>query len=255
MSNSRAGTSAVNVSPLGNQPSTSITTSTSPANANTDTDPSAPNGTITMLATVCPGTMFRFDAVGRGPSPGHTVRNDAADGFVTVTFNATAPAPLRGTPPRPAIGTTAVLPPRTGMVASPRPSTVGRPGRVSYRRAGDSAVNDECSSGNQPITSTTRSVAPAKLNTETVPSAPTLAITMFDTTLPAVAFRFDAVGRAEPVGHTVTYVSAVGCTAVTFNATAPTPDDGTPPRPTTRNVVVDAAPTWPAPLSSPSMVA
>ncbi len=56
---------------------------------------------MTMLGIVWPGVKFRFDAFGRATPVGHTVKKLGADGFVTVTFNATAPAPDAGTPPRP----------------------------------------------------------------------------------------------------------------------------------------------------------
>src|SRR5262245_48789327 len=114
---------------------------------------------MTMLATVWPGTMLRFDAVGRATPDGQTVTKLAALGFVTVTFNATAPTPAAGTPPRPRIN-------RLSLPASPiapppaaRPSTVGDPGRVSMRRAGVSPVN-ALPVGNQPSTSTMTSVPP-----------------------------------------------------------------------------------------------
>ena len=59
--------------------------------------------------------------------------------------------------------------------------------------------------------------------------------------------RFDAVGRFAPVGNTVTKLDAVGPVTVTFNATAPTPDGGTPPRPSTGRSSVVCAPTAPMP--------
>ncbi len=61
-------------------------------------------------------------------------------------------------------------------------------------------------------------------------------ITAFGTVCPAEKLRFDANGRV-PQGNTVTYPAPCGPTAVTFNATAPTPDAGTPPAPVifTRN--------------------
>jgi hypothetical protein len=44
------------------------------------------------------------------------------------------------------------------------------------------------------------------------------------TTAPAVKLRFDASGRGASHGQTVMYPPADGVTAVTFRATAATPD-------------------------------
>ncbi|CAB4788160.1 unannotated protein [freshwater metagenome] len=48
-----------------------------------------------------PATKFRFDANGQATSDGHTVRNPALVGSVTVTFTATPVTPVAGTPPTP----------------------------------------------------------------------------------------------------------------------------------------------------------
>ena len=60
-------------------------------------------------------------------------------------------------------------------------------------------------------------------------------------------FRFDAFALAPPAVPHVTNETAVGPVAVTFNATAPTPLPGTPPRPAIVKFVVDAGPTAPPP--------
>jgi hypothetical protein len=69
---------------------------------------------------------------------------------------------------------------------------------------------------------------PDPLNTTIEPAVPTFTFTAFGITAPATKFRFDAVGRLSPFGNTVTYPPAVGCTAVTFSATAAA-STGTPP--------------------------
>ena len=64
----------------------------------------APRPTTTVLATVWPAAKFTNEVGGRPPpaSPtvvsasGHTVRKPSADGWVTVTFRATAPTTPRG---------------------------------------------------------------------------------------------------------------------------------------------------------------
>src|SRR6185295_13808302 len=66
--------------------------------------------------------------------------------------------------------------------------------------------------------------------------------------------RFDASGRVAPVGHTVRKDAADGSVTVTFNATAPTPVAGTPPRPTTTIDVSAPAVIFPVPAYSPSIV-
>jgi hypothetical protein len=77
-----------------------------------------------MFGTVCPGKKFKFDATGRGAPAGHTVRNPAAVGFVAVTFNATAPTPPVGTPPRPVTVTFTEPPWPIGPIDANCPSTV-----------------------------------------------------------------------------------------------------------------------------------
>ena len=50
-----------------------------------------------------------------------------------------------------------------------------------------------------------------------------------------------------PSGHTVTYPDAFGYTTVTFNTTADTPDEGTPPLPRTFRCTTPPEGTGPAP--------
>ncbi|MEQ1698706.1 MAG: hypothetical protein ABMA25_01285 [Ilumatobacteraceae bacterium] len=64
VSSSRCGVAPVNPLPVGNQPSTSMTTSTVPAELNTLISPPVPSGTTTMFGRVRPAAVFRFDAVG-----------------------------------------------------------------------------------------------------------------------------------------------------------------------------------------------
>ena len=76
---------------------------------------------------------------------------------------------------------------------------------------------------------------------------PTFAITRFGTVWPTTKFRFDAPGLDDPDGNTVMKPEPDGSTTVTFNTTAPTPDDGTPPRPVTTNDRVPPEPIGPEP--------
>src|ERR1035441_4394391 len=62
----------------------------------------------------------------------------------------------------------------------------------------------------------------------------------------ATWLRFEAVGTLTPSGYTVTKPLAVGWVTVTFNTTAPTPDAGTPPAPSTDKSTELPAPTGPA---------
>src|SRR5437763_11195525 len=62
---------------------------------------------------------------------------------------------------------------------------------------------------NQPATSMSTSAVPAKLKTDTRPSAPKPTVTMLGTT-PTMALRFDDWGWGCPDGHTDRYVDAVG---------------------------------------------
>src|SRR6516162_1240266 len=84
------------------------------------------------------------------------------------------------------------------------------------------------------------SAVPAKLNSDTRPSAPTPTVTMFGT-VPTMAFTLDESGCGVPFGQSVTYVDAVGFTTVTFSATAPAPA-GTPPAPATATWRVSPGP-------------
>ena len=66
--------------------------------------------------------------------------------------------------------------------------------------------------------------------------------------------RFEALGRCVPVGYAVMNPDPVGSVAVTFNTTAPTPDAGTPPRPTTVRSTLLLWPGAPPPAKTPSIV-
>ncbi len=99
-------------------------------------------------------------------------------------------------------------------------------------RSGARPSNDPGS--NQPLTSTsTWDAAYVQMHTSPVESTGTS--TEFGSTAPALMkFTCDASsGIGEPHGHTVKNPQPVGSTAVTFNATADTPVDGTPPLPET----------------------
>ncbi|HQZ34874.1 MAG TPA: hypothetical protein PK020_10640 [Ilumatobacteraceae bacterium] len=84
---------------------------------------------------------------------------------------------------------------------------------------------------------------------DTFPSTPTFATTRFATVSPAPKFTFDAPGRTDPAGNTVAQPATDGPVTVTFNTTASTPDNGTPPTPTTDTSNVDA-PDNPAPTGN-----
>ena len=92
------------------------------------------------------------------------------------------------------------------------------------------------------------------MNTLIDPSTPTFTIAIFGTVDPADGFKLDAFGMASPVGHAVRNVPTVAPVAVTFTATAPTPDAGTPPRPTTGTTTVPPGPAAPTGGPSPSTV-
>src|SRR5436190_5870147 len=80
--------------------------------------------------------MFKLAASGRGPPEGHNVTNDDSDGSVTATFNATAPTPDAGTPPRPSTSSSMVSWAPRRPAPTNRPSTVTPSTRVSNTRAG-----------------------------------------------------------------------------------------------------------------------
>src|SRR5262245_33142064 len=111
----------------------STITCTEPALLYTTTFPSAPTGTITRLAIVCPGPKLRFDVEGGGcdvrgkPSDavGKTVRKLASVGSVTVTFKTTAETPDAGTPPTPVTSTIRV-PSGPTLPIGPGPERVSR---------------------------------------------------------------------------------------------------------------------------------
>ena len=85
-------------------------------------------------------------------------------GSVTEMLTTTEAAPVGGTPPRPAMGSTRVLLGPGGPMPEKVPSMVPRPGRVrvSNSRVGEVPLN-EGPAGNQPRTSTMRWVVPARL--------------------------------------------------------------------------------------------
>src|SRR5688500_13345950 len=98
--------------------------------------PSVPTRASTRLGTVRPATTLRFDAVGRSLPVGQAVTYEGAVAFVAVTLTTTAPTPAAGTPPRPVTTTSMVPWAATAPPPAARPSIVGRPPRVSSRRAG-----------------------------------------------------------------------------------------------------------------------
>ncbi len=73
--------------------------------------------------------------------------------------------------------------------------------------------------------STTRSVLPLRLNSETSPPAPTLTVTRLGLITPWVRLRFDVPGIGIPDGHAVTKPLPMALTDVMFNTTADTPVD------------------------------
>src|ERR1700676_1696410 len=54
-------------------------------------------------------------------------------------------------------------------------------------------------------------------------------MTRLGTVSPATKLRLEATGCVAPDGHTVRKLVAVGLVTVTFNTTADTPEEGTPP--------------------------
>src|SRR5436305_1973931 len=88
--------------------------------------PSGASFTVSRLLIVWPAAKLTLAGLGRGWSDGHSVRYARAVGPVTATFNTTAPAPLEGTPPRPATCNTATPPAQTGAVGAPLPVRVSR---------------------------------------------------------------------------------------------------------------------------------
>ena len=70
--------------------------------------------------------------------------NPSATGFVTATFNDTAPTPDAGTtPPRSVICTSSTLPPPILAFATSRSAAGRSPGRVSNTRTGSTATNPD----------------------------------------------------------------------------------------------------------------
>ena len=85
----------------------------------------------------------------------------------------------------------------------------------------------------QPLTSMMTLAEPCRLNTLTLPSAPSLMVAALGTVWPAVKLRLDPdVGWALPVGHSCRNDDAVTSVTVTFN-TAASASAGTPPNPPT----------------------
>src|ERR1035438_9396485 len=91
----------------------------------------------------------------------------------------------------------------------------------------------------------TRMFVPAlePLNTSTLPSAPGATMTRLATFWPAAKFRFDVAGLGRPWPKTLRNPAARGPTTVTVNATAATPEVGTPARPVTVTGTEDSPPT------------
>src|SRR5688572_15865660 len=108
---------------------------------------------------------------------------------------------------------------------------------------------DDQAVGNQPATSAMTCTEPLALVSDTAPPAPTLAMTRLGIVWPATKFRFDAKGSGVAAGETVRNDADVGAVAVTFNTTAPTPTNGTPPRPVTVKVRVSPGPMAPPPAA------
>ena len=95
----------------------------------------------------------------------------------------------------------AMVCPAVVLPATSTPRTTS-PGRVSRKRSGVTGTNGTLA-GNQPLTSAMTCVGFC-VKMHTLPPSPILAITRFGAVMPAVAFRFEAFGRSEPHGHTVT---------------------------------------------------
>src|SRR5213082_2890935 len=105
---------------------------------------------------------------------------------VAVTLSATAVTPEVGVPPAPAVGSRYTPPGPSGP--APRVSS-RRAGRVPVK-ASPPAVRSE-PSVNQPPMSTRTSADGAEPAIETVPPAPTAAITRLGTVWPALKLRFE----------------------------------------------------------------
>src|SRR5215831_2111768 len=80
--------------------------------------------TSTRLATVAPGSQFRFDTSGLGTPGGQTARKLSAVVFVAVTFRTTADTPVAGTPFLPVTWTSRVLSGPSGPAGSVRESKI-----------------------------------------------------------------------------------------------------------------------------------
>ena len=192
-------------------------------------EPSRPTVAVTMLAMVCPRSKLRFEAVGRAAPLGHTVRNPAAEGSVTVTFSATADASAGI--PRPAPATT------RDRATEP---TQGPLMRVSSARSGWMPTRPPGAAGpavEYPAMSTMTFGQPWLVKRSMAPPLPSFTVTMLGMVCPARKFRFEASGRARPEGQATRYPGALPSVTVTVRATA-TASAGMPLVPLMRRVWV-----------------
>ena len=111
---------------------------------------------------------------------------------------------------------------RTGVVASGTAIALGAAATGRFASPGITAPV------NAPLTSTIRWVA-LLVKTHTLPSGPIRVSTLLATVWPAAKLRFDASGRGEPHGFTVTKPAVADPVAVMFN-TASDDSIGVPPR-------------------------
>jgi hypothetical protein len=111
-----------------------------PAKLKIEISPSSPTLAMTRFGRTCPGIGFRLAAIGRGEPFGNTVTYDSAVWEMAVTLTMTADTPEAGTPPRPVIFKFIVDAAPSPPPPELRPSTVGKPGRGSSRRAEERPV-------------------------------------------------------------------------------------------------------------------
>src|SRR5207245_1419877 len=78
-----------------------------------------------------------------------------------------------------------------------------------------------------------RSVLPLALLQLTLPPVPSMIVTRLGADLPALQFRFDAVGIVWPNGQQVSQLNALVFVTVALKTTASAPVTGTPPCPVT----------------------
>src|SRR5438552_4681965 len=159
--------------------------------------PLEPSLTTTRLGIVTPPTQFRSELPGRGPPSGQPDRKLGVVVSVTVTFSTTAvggwASLIAGTPPRPATISNRWLLGPSGVLQPPVPP------RLSRMRVGVTPVKPLPFSPavlfvNQPLTSTTRSTDPCRLEKSTLPVDPSFTITRLGMVWPRTKFRFDAFG-------------------------------------------------------------